>query len=187
LQKPFFPMPTGLAGAIDEIYGPLAPQARGLYGVGGPEPSPDPRLGPVLAQFATDTQFRCGTIAELRWHAQAGNPAYEFQFDRVPPGKEANGAVHASELRYVFGTFASLGDASNAIDERVSETMQQYWTNFARTGNPNGRGLPLWPAFDPRGRAYLEFTDAGPVARNDLRKAACDLYAQTLVVPSAKK
>ena len=148
LQKPFFPMPNGLTGAIDEIYGPLASQARAIYGVGlSPEPPADPRLGPVLAQFATDTQFRCGTIAELRWHAQRGNPVHEFQFDRVPPGKEANGAVHASELPYVFGTFTSLGDASNDIDARVSATMQQYWTNFAKTGNPNGQGLPQMAGF----------------------------------------
>ena len=126
LQKPFFPMPNGLVGAIDEVYGPLAAQARAVYGAGtAPEPPADPRLGPALAQFATDTQFRCGTIAELRWHAAAGNVAYEFQFDRVPPGKEANGAVHASELPYVFGTLASLSDASNDIDARVSATMEQ--------------------------------------------------------------
>ena len=181
LQKPFFPMPNGLAGAIDEIYGRLAPQARSIYGVGvTPEPPPDPRLGPMLAQFATDTQFRCGTVAELRWHARAGNPVYQFQFDRVPPGKEANGAVHASELAYVFGTFASTGDASNDIDVRVSETLEHYWTNFAKTGNPNGPGLPAWPAFDPQARSYIEFTDAGPAVRQNLRKAACDLYAETL-------
>ncbi len=182
LQKPFFPMPNGLAGAIDEIYGRLAPQARTIYGVGvTPEPAPDPRLGPLLAQFATDTQFRCGTVAELRWHAQAGNPAYQFQFDRVPPGKEANGAVHASELAYVFGTFAAPGEPWNDIDVHVSATMQQYWTNFAKTGNPNGNDLPKWPAFDPQTRSYVEFTDNGPVVRADLRKPACDLYSQTLV------
>jgi len=174
-------MPKGLAGEIDEIYGPLAPQARTIYGVdASSEPPPDPRLGPALAQFATDTQFRCGTIAELRWHVQAGNSAYEFQFDRVPPGKDANGAVHASELPYVFGTFASLGNPSNDIDERVSATMEQYWTNFAKTGNPNGQGLPPWPAFDANTRSYIEFTDAGPIVRQNLRKAACDLYADTL-------
>jgi para-nitrobenzyl esterase len=181
LQKPFFPMPNGLGGAIDEIYGPLAPQARAIYGVGAPaEPSADPRLGPMLAQFATDTQFRCGTVTELRWHTRAGNPAYEFQFDRVPPGKEANGAVHASELPYVFGTFASLGDASNDIDARVSASMEQYWTNFAKTGNPNGPGLPQWTAFDPQRRAYIEFTGNGPIAGVNLRAAACDLYGRTL-------
>jgi para-nitrobenzyl esterase len=181
LQRPFFPMPNGLGGAIDAIYGPLAPQARALYAAGTtPEPPPDPRLGPMLAQFATDTQFRCGTVAELRWHAHAGNAAYEFQFDRVPPGKEANGAVHASELAYVFGTFASMGDPSNDIDARVSATMEQYWTNFANTGNPNGPGLPPWLLFDERSRSYIEFTDAGPITRQNLRKTACDLYAQTL-------
>lgn len=181
LQKPFFPMPNGLGAAIDEIYGPLAAQARPIYGVdASPEPLPDPRLGPMLAQFATDTQFRCGTVAELRWHTKTSARSYEFQFDRVPPGKESNGAVHASELPYVFGTFASLGDASNGIDADVSRAMQQYWTNFAKRGDPNGPGLPQWPAFDQQRRSYVEFTDAGPIVRRDLRRAACDLYAATL-------
>jgi para-nitrobenzyl esterase len=185
LQKPFFPMPNGLTGAIEEIYGPLAPEARALYAVGAAtEPPPDPRLGPMLAQFATDTQFRCGTVAELRWHTQAGNRSFEFEFDRVPPGKEANGAVHASELPYVFGTFASLGGLSNDIDTHVSATMEQYWTNFAKTGNPNGPGLPQWPAFDPQGRAYIEFTDNGPIVRANLRAAACDLYGRALEHPA---
>lgn len=155
LQKPFFPMPNGLGGAIDEIYGPLAPQARAIYGVDvTPEPRPDPRLGPMLAQFATDTQFRCGTVAEFGWHARTGARSYEFQFDRVPPGKEANGAVHASELPYVFGTLAP--------------------------GDPNGPGLPQWPAFDQQRRSYVEFTDAGPIVRQGLRRAACDLYTAAL-------
>ena len=130
-------MPNGLAGAIDEIYGRLAPQARTIYGVGvTPEPAPDPRLGPLLAQPATDTAvpFAARSLNCVGTPKPAIS-AYQFQFDRVkPPGKEANGAVHASELAYVFGTFAAPGRTLNDIDVHVSATMQQYWTNFAKNG-----------------------------------------------------
>ena len=94
LQRPFFPMTGTLAQAITEQYGPLADRALAAYGVkGGSEPPPDPLLGTVMAQWATDSQFRCGTVAELVWHTGAGNPGYQFQFARAAPGREAAGAA----------------------------------------------------------------------------------------------
>jgi para-nitrobenzyl esterase len=183
LQRPFFPLSAPLAQAITEQYGPLADRALALYGLnGGPEPPPDPLLGTVMAQWATDSQFRCGTVAELVWHTGTGNPGYQFQFARAAPGKEAAGAAHGSEVPYVFG---NLGHAANspkydATDQEVSAAMQKYWTNFAKTGDPNGGGLPRWPKFDPAGRAYLEFTDAGPIMREGLRRQVCDLYTENL-------
>jgi para-nitrobenzyl esterase len=58
--------------------------------------------------------------------------------------------------------------------------MQQYWTNFAKTGNPNGAGLPQWPRFDVSARGYIEFTDSGPQAREGLRRPYCDLYLENV-------
>jgi para-nitrobenzyl esterase len=77
LQRPFFPLTGTLAQAITEQYGPLAERALGLYGLnGGAEPQPDPLFGIAMAQWATDSQFRCGTVAELVWHTGAANPGY---------------------------------------------------------------------------------------------------------------
>jgi len=183
LQRPFFPMSGSLAQAITEQYGPLADRALALYGLkDGAEPPPDRLLGNAMALWATDSQFRCGTVAELVWHTGAGNPGYQFQFARAAPGREAAGAAHGTEVPYVFGT---LGRAENApkydaTDQQVSAAMQKYWTNFAKTGDPNGGGLPRWPKFDGAARAYLEFTDAGPVRRKGLRRPVCDLYTENL-------
>ena len=78
------------------------------------------------------------------------------------------------EVYYVFGTLDRAlrgggpgGTAATiaAVDAQVSEGMQQYWTNFAKTGNPNGARLPAWPKFDASSRAYIQFTDAGPVSK----------------------
>lgn len=183
LQKPFFPMSGSLAQAITDEYGDLADRALALYGLNGnSEPTPDPQFGPVLAQWATDSQFRCGTVAELVWHTAAGNPGYQFQFSRAMPGKEALGAPHGSELPYVFGTLAIAPPPTsyNAMDKQISEQMEEYWTNFAKTGDPNGPNLPKWPKFHPAARAYLEFTNSGPVAKEGLRRNICDLYMEKL-------
>jgi para-nitrobenzyl esterase len=185
LTRPFFPV-AGLKEGIESEFGPLAPKALDGYGISnGREPAPDPVLGSAIAQWATDSQFRCGTVAELVWHSRAGNRSYQFQFSRVPPGRESVGAAHGSEIPYVFGTLSAAGRAANAPkydskDSAVSDQMQQYWTNFAKTGNPNGGTLPQWPKFDPAARAYMELTAEGPVAREGLRRAACDLFLENV-------
>jgi para-nitrobenzyl esterase len=129
--------PADLKKAIDDTYAPVAARALVLY-VGGA----DPLYGTPADQWAADTSLRCSAVAQLAWHAAAGNPAYEFEFARVPPGREDQGATHASELSYVFGTLGGRFLAAarpNDVDARVSDVMQQYWTNFAKTGDPNDR------------------------------------------------
>ena len=97
LARPLFPV-AGLSQGIAAQCGASASHAFDVYGVkDGREPQPDPVSGSAMAQWATDFQFRCGTIAQLIWHSRAGNTAYQFQFSRVPPGREAVGAAHGSE------------------------------------------------------------------------------------------
>jgi para-nitrobenzyl esterase len=185
LTRPFFPV-AGLKEGIAAEFGPLADRAIEVYGLkDASEPAPDPVFGSTMAQWATDTQFRCGTVAQLIWHSRAGNTSYQFQFSRVPAGREAVGAAHGSELPYVFGTLSIAGRAANApkydsADAIVSDHMQQYWTNFAKSGDPNGGSLPRWPKFDPTARAYIDFTASGPVPREGLRRKACDLFIENI-------
>ena len=185
LTRPFFPV-AGMKEGIEADFGPLAPRALAVYGIAnGGEPPADPVLGSAMAQWATDMQFRCGTVAELIWHSRAGNRSYQFQFSRVPPGRESVGAAHGSEIPYVFGTLSIAARAANApkydsVDTAVSEQMQQYWTNFAKAGDPNGGSLPRWPKFDPTARAYIDLTATGPVAREGLRREACDLFLDNI-------
>ena len=161
--------PEEVKAAMDAMYGPLAQKARALY------ITPDPLYGPVDAQWVVDTMYRCPVVAQLNWHVGAGNAGYEYQFDRAAPGREALGAVHGAEVPYVFG---ALGSAYTAMDREISAAIQQYWTNFAKTGNPNSASLPPWPKFDASARGYLEFTDSGPQGREGLRRPFCDLYVE---------
>jgi para-nitrobenzyl esterase len=169
-----------LASAVDGMYGTLAPRAFALYGLKGAD-KVDALYGGRAAQWVVDTMYRCPVVAQLVWHANAGNTAFEYQFDHAAPGREALGAVHGVEVPYVFG---NLGANDGSVDRGISAAIGEYWTNFAKTGNPNGgvnqASLPQWPKFDAMKRGYIEFTDSGPVAREGLRRPYCDLYVENV-------
>jgi para-nitrobenzyl esterase len=161
--------PADVAAAASAMYGPLADRATKLYAADGA----DPLYGGQAAQWVVDTMYRCPVVAQLNWHVAAGNAGYEYQFDRAAPGREALGATHGAEVPYVFGV---LGPAYKDADRAASAAIEEYWTNFAKTGAP---GLP-WPKFDTSARGYMEFTDGGPVPREALRRPYCDLYVDNV-------
>ena len=174
--------PEALRKSIEDAYGDLAPKALALYGLAEPgsKGNEDPLYGDAAAQWGADVGFRCGAQLEAEFHFSAKHPAYEYQFDRAIPGRAAT--QHAAELPYVFGNLLPAGFVGGPFgpdDRKISDQMQVYWTNFAKTGNPNGSGLPKWPKFNPAVRAYIEFTDSGPVAREGLRRAFCDLFIES--------
>jgi para-nitrobenzyl esterase len=72
------------------------------------------------------------------------------------PAPPAKGAVHSAEIEYALGNLpTNKVFAWSADDYKVSETMQGYFANFIKTGNPNGAGLPTWPAASQQGGQYL--------------------------------
>lgn len=82
---------------------------------------------------------------------QEDNKVYFYQFAQSPPYPtdylEGSGSTHGSELFYVFGNFKSRDWFWTADDILLSNAMINYWTNFAKYGNPNSEELPQWPEF----------------------------------------
>jgi para-nitrobenzyl esterase len=69
------------------------------------------------------------------------------------------GAYHSSEIAYVFHNTHRPGRQWEEVDHQLSETMSTYWVNFATTGDPNGKDLPAWPAFDAGKDLLMDFGD----------------------------
>jgi len=111
---------------------------------------------------------------------------YRYRFDRPAPPEENHPqgkyAFHSDELEYVFGTLdVRKGAVWHAEDRTLSEEMIGYWTNFARTGDPNGKGLPEWPRFD-REQKVIHF-DSPITVTPDTTRAECEFLMSTETAP----
>jgi para-nitrobenzyl esterase len=136
------------------------------------------------AALASDMFIGYATWKWIEAQAQSGDvPVYRYSFDRkipVPPGHTVMGvqaspkdigARHAGEIEYVFGSLeVSLPNVPwEAADRMLSDTMTSYWANFARTGDPNGPGLPPWPRYDRQERRVLHLDEVVRAAPDALR------------------
>jgi len=135
--------PAALAAAIDALPEAARPSLRRLA-----DAQATPRLGHDRA--VTFANMACPAYLQARAAQRGGGRAYVYRFTRVRPGPggRALGAYHGAEVPYVFDTHDAWLP-SDAADRRLTETMMRYWTNFARSGDPNATGLPPWPGYDP--------------------------------------
>jgi para-nitrobenzyl esterase len=104
--------------------------------------------------------------------------AYRYYFTHWPPGPESKRlrAYHGAEIAYVFQNFLPDNPWEDA-DRKLGATIAGYWVNFAATGNPNGKGLPEWPAYSADKEQVMELGDkvgAEPLGN----KAAMDFLDQ---------
>ncbi|XOV84549.1 MAG: carboxylesterase/lipase family protein [bacterium] len=111
--------------------------------------------------------------------ANVESDAYLYWFTWAPPvpDQEKYGAFHAAEIGYVFGIPDMFGATPTEADHEFSDFMTTVWTQFAKTGNPNGPGLPEWPVYSADTEAYMELgADTGSKA--ELRIGQTDLIEQ---------
>jgi para-nitrobenzyl esterase len=162
--------------AVRVFYGSSTPIVLGLFLI-------DNTLGRTEAAdgWLNDVAGACPEMAMAALHTNAGHRAYIYEFDRaVPgPGKKALGAFHSLEIPYVFG---ALRDATwnwlpfEPVDSQLSEIVQTYWVNFAKTGNPNGANVPAWAEFDGGEQSAMRVSPSGTVElKRHSRPVYCDV------------
>jgi para-nitrobenzyl esterase len=129
-----------------------------------------------LNRFATDAVWTRPARATARTMEKVSSKAYLYQFIHRRPGSLFDfGAFHGAEIRFAFGHDIGANNPFTEIDHRISKTMRTYWLNFAATGNPNGPGLPEWPAYERSADKSLEI-GSEIKERSHLRKEVCDLF-----------
>jgi para-nitrobenzyl esterase len=133
---------AALAAAIDEMPAPAREVLRDFAAS-----APSVRRGHDRA--VTFANMVCPGYLMADAVQRSGGQAWVYRFTRVRPGSggELLGAYHGAEIPYVFDTHDSWLATEDA-DRRLTGLVMAYWTNFARTGDPNAGGLPAWPAYD---------------------------------------
>lgn len=162
--------PDDYISGVKKRYGKFADALLKAYPVG------KTTVPKTARDLMRDAAFGWQTWSWARLQSKIGkSKAYLYYFDHHPDfpmdsPKAGHGSPHGQEIAYVFQHLNPSSPEATDTDEQISEAMATYWTNFAKYGNPNGKGVPEWPAF----------SDSNPVVMH------FDQTAHTGPVPSAK-
>ncbi len=142
------------------------------------DPDGNKEFAEIQTKFNTDWVWGEPARMTARTFVVKRAPVYMFQFGYVPAAmrqRSRYGAGHGSEVSFVFNTLNARWGApaeATAEEKELARIMNTYWTNFAKTGNPNGKGLPVWPLYDSQKEDILDIDiDGKPVSKPDPRKA----------------
>jgi para-nitrobenzyl esterase len=160
--------------ALFAQFGEHAARARAAY-----DPDGTATLQQVLMMVGIDRAQAEPARFTANAFAAKGVPTYLYRFSYVPTARRAewvNGVPHAAEIPFVFDTLAAGGTQPSAQDSAVARTANTYWANFARTGDPNGATVPLWPRHAVGRDSITDFAPDGTiVAGPDPRKERLDV------------
>lgn len=155
LFNPQKPTAKSFAEQAQKRFGDRAEEFLKLYPA-----ATDPEAVLSAQALAGDDFIAFATWKWIDMQRKTGNsPVYQYHFEQVPavkPGAMVGsipasemGSRHAGEIEYVFETLKSKEEVPWTEDDfKLSDAMSSYWVNFAKSGNPNGNGLPAWPKCD---------------------------------------
>jgi carboxylesterase type B len=108
----------------------------------------DQEVADVRAQITRDRALSGMVLWAKERDRTSNSKAFLYLWDHTLPGpnSERLGAFHTAEVPYVLNTLDMSDRPFTDADRKAADLMSSYWANFARTGNPNGMGLPVWPA-----------------------------------------
>jgi para-nitrobenzyl esterase len=153
--------------ALFSEFGPVLPKVRAFYETGGA--LSDAEFG---RQLFGDTLFGGGVQTLSAFVAKSGGKAHAYYFAYVADHYKGTdpGVRHGGEIAYVFGLrgLGFLGKFASKKDLAMVDLVQAYWTNFAKTGDPNGPGLGPWPNFTVADQQSMVF--------DDTTRAAADVH-----------
>ncbi len=154
------------------IYGDLAEKFLEVYPA-----SDDAEAWSAFVASTGDSWFSWDMRTWARQTKTVNKKAYQYYFTRVQPNPKTTkfGAYHGAEIVYAMGNFHLASFTPEEADKRLHAAMSGYWINFAKTGDPNGKGLPKWPAYDMESESYMELGDKIQAGQH-LLKEQCDFF-----------
>lgn len=178
-------------GGAGAIFGKLAPtldnfeaKARELFGTDADDflavysATTDAEALRTAKDYGGDRFIGHGTWRWIETHQRTGGkPVFRYRFDQTLPlpvdarPKAEARAAHSWEIEYVFGVISSRDLPWRPEDHEVSELMMDYWTNFAKQGDPNGPDLPAWPEYLPEDSHPVMHLRAEPTVTFDDHRA----------------
>jgi len=172
--------PDDYIAGVRKRYGPFADRLLEAY------PTASDAVTKTARDLARDAAFGWHTLVWARLQSAKGkSKAYLYYFDQHPAYPEGSpeagrGSPHGAEIAYVFEHLNELRRPATSEDQVISDAMAAYWTNFAKRGDPNGKGLPPWPAFSDKNPVVMYFSGApktGPVPSEKSLKVLDEYFA----------
>jgi len=172
--------PDEYIATVKKRYGPFADRLLAAY------PVATDSVPKSARDLMRDSAFGWHTWIWARLQSRKGRgKVFYYCFDQHPnypaDSKEAgHGSPHGVDVPYVFQNLDDLHRPAAADDQRISDAMATYWTNFAKQGDPNGRGEPRWPAFSDQNPVVMYFAGSahtGPIPSENSLKVLDEYFA----------
>lgn len=158
--------PKQFLEGVKTRFGPYSPSLLEAY------PTDKKKITRMGRNLIRDAAFGWHTWSWAELQSKTGNsPAYLYFFDQHPDHQEHSekcdyGSPHGQEIAYVFQHLDRINPDISETDLRLSDAISSYWANFVKYGDPNGKALPDWPAYDQESQELMNFRQepkVGPV------------------------
>lgn len=158
--------PKEFVASVEQRYGKFADSLLAAYPVG------DSTVPKTARDLSRDAAFGWQTWSWARLQSKTGDSkVFYYYFDQHPDYPKDSprygyGSPHGQDVAYVFNNLKPEDPNLMSSDYQIADAMSTYWTNFAKNGDPNGEGLPEWPAFTMKNPKVMYFDQTpypGPV------------------------